>query len=141
MNADVKRQAFDNSGRLFDKNGPTSLGSLPRGEIVPRLDSLMITATQQASSFSIGANTRTNPIPDAILIRGAEEIRKRNNAGIKEAIRDNRDGVSFMEKVKVSSLQGEANQGAGANSAMSNSAPMFNGFLNQGLDNPTKRVI
>lgn len=75
------------AGDLFDVSGPTSLGSLPHGKIVPRVDPIYITSAQRpATYFPIGALPKTAPIPDAVLLRGNEELEKRNKARAEAAV-------------------------------------------------------
>lgn len=118
MNADMKRIAKNNSGALFDVAGPTSLGSLPRGPIVPRTDSLVVTGTAEITEFPVGARTRTHPIPDDILVRGNDELRKRNVAAVSR--------IKGVAEIAASSTSSNSSSGA---------------FLSQSLENPTKRRI
>lgn len=87
MNADIRRQAMNNSGGLYDFDGPTSLGSLPYGELQVRTDSLIMTSPVRASNahpFEIGAAPRTQLLPDDWLERGNQELSKRNLAELRK---------------------------------------------------------
>lgn len=68
-----------NAGQLFDSNGPSSLGSLPRAEVVVRRDVYReyFTSPVQQKQFPIGAITRTPPISTETLDRGRVELRRR----------------------------------------------------------------
>jgi hypothetical protein len=137
MNADVRRQARENSGQLFDVTGPTSLGSLPRGKIVERIDTITVTSVGDVNNvgFAIGAITRTEAIPDSVLIRGGEEFVKRSamSKGVPEFLQSTNDNPV------IPAPQGEhiGNIGGGLHSVGGEG----NGFLNQGLANPTRRTI
>jgi len=73
--------ALPDNGELFNLAGSSSLGSLPRGPVIPRIDPIYITSTHApATYFAIGAMPKTAPIPDAVLVRGNKELRDRNVA-------------------------------------------------------------
>jgi len=110
MNADPKRQALDNSGNLFDKFGPTSLGAIPVGPLIRRVGPTFYINSPVIPSggpaFSIGAITRVNPIPDDILERGNEEYQKaqsENNRKRKE-MESGENAMSAMKSVKLSQV-------------------------------------
>lgn len=75
----MKRQAHDNAGRLFDVNGPSSLGTLPRPDTLVRkvVYREYYTSPVQQKQFPVGAITRTALISTEMLDRGHVELRRR----------------------------------------------------------------
>lgn len=82
MDTDVKRQKVVSAPpKLFDVAGNSSLGSLPRGEIVVRKDFIMMTSVDSEKNFLIGARPRTSEISSNALLKGMDRI-KEQSAGI-----------------------------------------------------------
>ena len=64
---------MDNQGDLYDINGPSSLGSLPTGPVVPRDFPVIFTDPQEGyGEFAVGARERTSQIPFEYLTKGQE---------------------------------------------------------------------
>lgn len=59
MNADILRQRKAANGKLFDVNGNSSLGELPRGNLVVKGEFIRGASANTNSDFTIGAVEHT----------------------------------------------------------------------------------
>uniref|UniRef100_A0A6C0IWS5 Uncharacterized protein n=1 Tax=viral metagenome TaxID=1070528 RepID=A0A6C0IWS5_9ZZZZ len=85
---------------LFNPNGPTSLGSLPRAPTVIRQDAYQqyMTSVKQENDFPIGAITRTEDISRAMLDKGAKELKHRQEPRRHSIMEDDDELISFTDK-------------------------------------------
>lgn len=131
---------------------PMSVGGLPRGPIVPRFEPTYITsANDPAQYFSIGSRPKTQPIPDAVLIRGNEEMRRRNDAYEQQAgtqtsraREPQMAGVNALPPARLNASgqprpkfpPNDFVQGGGSGNGAS-----ANTFLNQNMTTPSNRIL
>jgi hypothetical protein len=146
MDSDMKRQRMLNAPpKLFDPAGNSSLGSLPRGEVHVRRDTITITSTNQANDFKIGSGERTKEIPRSILETGMKKFTERNDP---QASR--REDVRFDVTARSASLTPNAVAGDGFTPGQVNataepqtrSPAADTAFASgDGLLNPTNRIV
>lgn len=127
------RQRMDNGGgaKLF-AIGESSIGSLPRGDIVVRQDVMTITSAKQAEPFAIGAPVRAASVPTAVLVRGLERFDERNEDAKKGRIEALSDGASQSPKAIVTGGVVAPDRGAPSSFASSDASA---------VQNPTARIV
>ena len=148
MNADMKRQRkFNAPASLFDPQGHSSLGSLPRGNIAVRRDTITVASVNQANDFKIGAMEDTREIPRSVLETGMRKFAERNATYV-----NRRQDVRFNISARQASFTPDALQSDGLTPNIVNATgqpiPQTRGpaadsaFVSgQGLMNPTNRVV
>lgn len=153
MNFSSKRQAHVKSEEMLGDaaDTPMSIGTLPRGPIIPRYDATYITSTHPpAKYFPVGSRPKTQPIPDAVLLRGNEEVRKRNEA-YKRMVHGNAPVTSEAQLATLSAKptqryplsQGQPAPGpvSVAPSGMQARQGNANDFTGQNLSTPSNRIM
>lgn len=131
----LRRQRIDDTGatKLFDIKGNSSIGMLPRAEVVVRQDTMTITSAKQTSDFAIGAPGRTQPIPTSIMVRGLKEYDKRHQDMVKKGTLEARtDGSTQAPKAVVSGGAMATHVGPASSFASSDAS---------GVQNPTARIV
>ena len=136
MFSDVSRQRKAANGKLFDVNGNTSLGSLPRGNAEVRKDTMMITSPKQVKDFQIGSKERTAPVPTEVAIRGLARYKERND------LVSGRDrGAQQGSSAASASLTPDGVVSNGVTTGEAQVAGSDTAFVgDQGLLNPTNRL-
>jgi hypothetical protein len=146
MNADVKRQKMlSGPEKLFDMEGNSSLGSLPRGDIVVRRDFITMTSVDSVNEFRVGAMPRTAEISPQALLTGMARLREQH-AGILAS-----KGVSVGVKQKegsIASFTPDAPQAQDVHLQAVNIDPDQTAsqggmqfVTREGLRNPTNRIV
>lgn len=147
MMQDAKRQKLQVSPKPFMTDGNTSLGSLPRGDVVVRRDTITLTSAVQAKDFKVGAPTRTKQIPRSVLEAGIRRIAAQDNTMLKRQENPAANITARQASVTPDALSAD---GVTANAVNTSGQPIpqtrgpgtENTFTSaRGLTNPTNRTI
>jgi hypothetical protein len=131
----LRRQRIDDTSatKLFDVKGNSSIGMLPRAEVVVRQDVMTLTSAKQVNEFAIGAPVRTQPIPTSIMVRGLKEYDARHKDMVRKGLLEKRtDGASQAPKEVVTGGVMPTHVGPASTFASTDAS---------GVQNPTARIV
>lgn len=143
MNADVVRQRIAANGRLFDVNGRSSMGSLPRGELVVKELPVENPGSETTNDFSIGSEElQRNRIkldelpPDA---RRREEFMRMEGMSRPGTSFRHPDELANPDRALARMRQTKKNLAMNSEQVLAE-LPAPRDFLNQGVSNPVKPI-